>query len=413
MKGGYTTEFDIRRNMIGDEAVKELGFGGGKKASGPSPAMTTKKKTESEQITVYEEEETEEEHEPLLKEILSAKFRGKNGNETTTCSESEPLTLEVAVNASVEEDTEIIIRVYCDGDDPRRSTPLETLTGVVRRGKATVQWAHQQWLDEQRLRAERSRATAQRALDNAQSLWERRPRFFFTASSAGCEDAQSECVEIRRNIRILIDPGHGIGSRNLGTNGNMSREGAPERNYSERDLVLEFALATETALQNAGFTVIMTRRDDNAPLINNQQQTDLDARWRMGMEADIDAFISIHFNSIREATIEGTETFFANTDSRRDTDRPFATAIHNAVYPAIGTRDSGVQPDTRAWEGSIRVLRRPAPEDNPTRDYPRALIEIEFMSNTAAMNRLGANFSQNLVNFGEALANALINWFDE
>ena len=64
--------------------------------------------------------------------------------------------------------------------------------------------------------------------------------------------------------------------------------------------------------------------------------------------------------------------------------------------------------DIHSGSKYLGVLRRPYPSNNPTKDYPRALIEIEFMHNTTAMNRLGANFSQNLINFGESLTNALI-----
>jgi len=212
-----------------------------------------------------------------------------------------------------------------------------------------------------------------------------------------------------RNKRIMIDPGHGDGSTNAGTEGNMSRNGGTQRRYWERDLVLEFALAAETALRNAGFTVILTRRNANAPLPNNEEDTDIAARWQMGARENVDAFISIHFNGADNAAIHGTETFYAQPRAR--TDRPFATAIHNAVRRAIGTYDRGVKPDSSLPQRELGVLRRPDPNDNPTHNSPRALIEIEFMTNITAMNRLGANFDRNLVSFGRELANAMTTWF--
>jgi len=172
MKGGYTTEFDIRRNMIGDEAVKELG---GSRAVGPSHAPPPREKPESEQITVYEEDEGETE--PLLKEILSVACYDKDGNETTKCFEGQPLTIEAAVNASVEEGVAVNFDIYYEGDGPERNRLVETLTGIVRKGRAVLQWVNQQ----------------NSGLVEAMKA---RPKIFIRASSEGCEEVQSECVEI-------------------------------------------------------------------------------------------------------------------------------------------------------------------------------------------------------------------------
>ncbi|MCL2380986.1 MAG: hypothetical protein FWC64_05260 [Treponema sp.] len=111
MKGGYTTEFDIRRNMIGDEAVEALG---GSRAVGPSHAPPPQNKgPESEHVSVYEEEEAPE---PLLKEILSVACYDRDGNETTTCSEGQPLTIEARCNSDVK-------ALILEGNEEMRFTP--------------------------------------------------------------------------------------------------------------------------------------------------------------------------------------------------------------------------------------------------------------------------------------------------
>jgi len=192
MKGGYTTEFDIRRNMIGDEAVEALG---GSRAVGPSHAPPPREKPESEQITVYEEEKTEEDHEPLLKEILSVTCYDRDGNETTKYFEDQPLTVEAAVNASVEDGETVTFGIYPEGASPGQDEPVETLTANVRQNRAQVE------LDAETMGrviggviggavAGPLGARAGRAVGG------RIGRFFVRASSDGCEEVRSECVEI-------------------------------------------------------------------------------------------------------------------------------------------------------------------------------------------------------------------------
>ena len=186
MKGGYTTGFDIRRNMIGDEAVKELG---GSRAVGPSPTPPPREKPESEQITVYEDEE--EEHGPLLKEILSVACYDRDGNETAICSGGKPLVLEAVCNASVEEGTAVTLEIYREGATPGQDEPVETLTADVRQNRARAE------LDAEavgRLIGTVIGGVAGGAV--GARIGREIGRFFVRASSEGCEEVQSECVEI-------------------------------------------------------------------------------------------------------------------------------------------------------------------------------------------------------------------------
>jgi len=222
----------------------------------------------------------------------------------------------------------------------------------------------------------------------------------------------------RRSVRILIDPGHGENSGNEsgGTDGHMRRYGGPREHVLERDLALEFGFATRDALEAAGFTAIMTREGRNH--VRNAERSNI------GMRNNIDAFISIHFNggSGRE---QGFETFYS---ALRPQDIPFASMLHENIFNAIDVavnryyiRPSGnnagqmPKPDTETHLGTIGVLRDPVVNLSTGRnaqfDYPRVLIEIEFMRHEVAMDRLGSSWTSNLQRFGRAVVSTVERYF--
>jgi len=190
LEEGYITNFFLKRNMVDEEYMK--GPTHVAMHSGKSPTTAERKAEEYEDN--YGEEE---EYEPLLKEILSVACCDKDGNKTTKCSEGQPITLEAAVNASVEEDAEVTFRVYRKGDEPERDRLIETLTGVVRRGKARVE------LDPETVGRIIGGAIGGLAGGEVGARIGREiGRFFVRASSEGCEEVQSEPVEIEEGLLV-------------------------------------------------------------------------------------------------------------------------------------------------------------------------------------------------------------------
>lgn len=187
--------------------------------------------------------------------------------------------------------------------------------------------------------------------------------------------------------KILIDPGHG--GTDSGATGTLNG-----KTIYEKNLTLTFAQSAKSYLENAGATVVMTRDDDST--------VDINTRWQLGRDENVDAVISIHFNG-GSTTARGTETIYAQT---RSGDKPFAQALQNAVVAAMGTNDRGVIDDTKTAVGSLGILRYPS-----NKSYPRALIEVEFITNPDAMEDLDYPLYEASLDFAAGILNGCENYF--
>lgn len=189
--------------------------------------------------------------------------------------------------------------------------------------------------------------------------------------------------------KILIDPGHG-GSDN-GASGKLNN-----KTVYEKDLALTFAQSVASYLENAGVTVIMTRNSDKKVEIND--------RWKKGQDENVDAVISIHWNG-GSTTASGTETYYAQT---RSGDKPFAQALQNGVVSYLGTKDRGVLDDTKAAVGSLGILRYPS---GSSYKYPRALIEVEYITNPTALANLEYPIYEASLDFAAGVLKGLKEYF--
>ena len=97
---------------------------------------------------------------------------------------------------------------------------------------------------------------------------------------------------------VALDPGHG------GTD-----PGAIGNGMYESDINLSVALKAEKLLNQMGIQVVMTRRDDRTLGL----KTD---RIPVGVNANADAFVSIHANSNgTDTTANGTETYYSTAST--------------------------------------------------------------------------------------------------
>ena len=170
-----------------------------------------------------------------------------------------------------------------------------------------------------------------------------------TEDAIPLEDAQTqipnqEIGHSLKNKKIVIDPGHG-GKDNgtTGYNGTL-----------EKRITLETAIHLYHKLKEAGADVVLTRTQD--------QFISLPFRTNTADIQNADAFISIHYDSIKDSSVRGLSTFFYHPWQRK-----LAVNIHSAVIDQTNMEDRG------ARFGDYYVIR----ENNKN----AVLIELGFLSN--------------------------------
>lgn len=150
---------------------------------------------------------------------------------------------------------------------------------------------------------------------------------------------------------VVIDAGHG-----------GSDPGAVKNGLNEKDLTLKVALKTEEKLKNLGYKVIMVRTTDTR--LAPDTSTDLRNRANLANSNNVDAFLSIHFNSGPSAAT-GIETYYT---SKSGQDRAgFAGAIQSELIKLTGAVDRKVK------TANFAVTRQT--------NMVSALTELGFISN--------------------------------
>jgi N-acetylmuramoyl-L-alanine amidase len=186
---------------------------------------------------------------------------------------------------------------------------------------------------------------------------------------------------------IVLDAGHGgsdPGKQNF------------KLHLNEKDLTLDVVLRLRKLLEQRGYRVLLTRKDDSR--LAADQRADLERRAAVANEAKADLFLSVHFNAVgdRDAPrVTGFETYvmtpqflLSSADAKKDdlTDKAFpgnrqdlANAVlgyhlHRALLTGLRTPDRGYK------RGRLRVLC--------FAECPAALLESAYLSNDAEAARL-------------------------
>lgn len=148
------------------------------------------------------------------------------------------------------------------------------------------------------------------------------------------------------NKIILIDPGHGgIDNGATGSSGSL-----------EKDLTLRTGQLLYEKLRAAGANPILTRKTDS--------YLSLASRLNMSQYQNIDAFVSIHYDSIEDQTVTGTTSYFYYPSQRY-----LAFRLHQGIKAETLLKDRGVR------FGDYHVLRES--------DQNASLIELGYLSNPA------------------------------
>ena len=165
-------------------------------------------------------------------------------------------------------------------------------------------------------------------------------------SVTGVEDKIEHGVEKALVGRtIVVDPGHG--GYDSGSIGTFFKT-------KEKDVNLAVAKRLQKKLEAAGAKVIMTRESD--------LKVSLPQRAYIANTNQVDAFLSIHHNTIANPSVSGTITYYY-----KNQEKELAKTVHSELLKKNGKKDL----NTRF--GNFHVLR-----ENQKRSI---LVEISFLTN--------------------------------
>lgn len=177
---------------------------------------------------------------------------------------------------------------------------------------------------------------------------------------------------------IIIDAGHG-----------GIDPGSDSQGILEKDLNLEIALKLQEVLLENGYSVLMTREEDNSLALRERSD--------FANEQEADLFISIHQNCyVQDESVNGIEVYY-NSDKTTN-DQQLAQMIQEALVDETQARDRGIRADN-----SLVVTRETI--------MPAVLVETAFISNNYELDLIMSDDYQNKVVKG--IAKGIENFLNE
>lgn len=186
---------------------------------------------------------------------------------------------------------------------------------------------------------------------------------------------------------IVIDPGHG------GSDPGMENKAL---RLQEKTLALDTALRLKKALEQQGYKIVLTRKDDRQ--LARSKKDDLQKRGELTLGTKADLFISLHYNSVESGAdrVTGVEVYSLTPQyqySHSDPEREDSTAaianlgnrhdhwnallayqIHRELLAGLKASDRGLK------RGRLAVLRFAS--------CPAVLVEAGFLSNDAEARKI-------------------------
>jgi N-acetylmuramoyl-L-alanine amidase len=171
---------------------------------------------------------------------------------------------------------------------------------------------------------------------------------------------------------VVLDPGHG-----------GSDSGAVNSTYGlvEKILTLDIAFRAQALLQNAGYTVALTRTTD----------VDLDnaVRGNIANACGASVFVEIHLNASSDASVDYTKTFWG----KKGKDLGFSQTMDDAMG-SLGIHNAGVG---QFANGGLL-----------TATMPSTLVEAVFLTNDWEARQLAAGTRQDEI--AAAVTAGVRNW---
>ena len=174
---------------------------------------------------------------------------------------------------------------------------------------------------------------------------------------------------------IAIDPGHG---------GYDPGAVLKHDNRYEKHYVWDLSEKIKKVLERKGYKVIMLREWDKNP--------SLWARVDMANQSKADALISVHFNSIQNKRISGSETYYYKAK-----DKALAKIIHQKILKKGGLKDNGLR------QSKMYILNHAK--------MPGVLIEPAYMTHSENMALIKTDAFQ--FQLAQAIQEGLDYYFDQ
>lgn len=178
---------------------------------------------------------------------------------------------------------------------------------------------------------------------------------------------------------IVLDPGHG------GEDPGMVGIGGVE----EKGINLQVALALKTLLEEQGYSVVLTRNDDNGLYdagSANKKAQDMQRRCALIEAEDPVLTVSIHQNSYTDPAVYGPQVFYFE---HSEEGRILASCIQEALNTGLEIK----KPRAVKANTNYYILKRSA--------SVTVLVECAFLSNPDEAEKIGTE------EYREALARAI------
>ncbi len=200
------------------------------------------------------------------------------------------------------------------------------------------------------------------------------------------------------NVVVVLDPGHG-----------GSDAGASANGLVEKNLNLSVALACKKELEEYnGVTVYMTRSTD--VYVGLQERANKAKAW------GADIFVSLHMNSVSNATANGVEVYYPNSNYNKEVHekgRNLAAQIQQQLVSlGLGNRNIKEDPSSvnQSYPDGSRVDGYQVIRYNKLNGIPGIIVEHAFLTNSSDAAKLrDPNFVNSL---GVADATGIANYFN-
>lgn len=175
---------------------------------------------------------------------------------------------------------------------------------------------------------------------------------------------------IKLSHTVTVDPGHGglscaDGGTKLGgdtgATGPTKFTTAPVGHLTEHELALSIGLKMQTLFTGVGDTVTMTRTTAVCPSLKE--------RVEVANNANSNVFVSIHFNGVDTASVNGTQVWYQD---KKISSSQLATFGVNAISTALGTSNRNIKRSGKDGKNLYVV--------NNTR-MTAVLLEVAFLTN--------------------------------
>lgn len=173
----------------------------------------------------------------------------------------------------------------------------------------------------------------------------------------------------RKDILICLDPGHG--GRFPGTSATYKGS-----KVYEKDIVLDVALRAEEHLKSMGYSVLLTRNDDNSILSSGDNIDDVVARVEKAKAAGADMLISIHCNAYEGSSRAWGPIVFYHSGKMGYNGAAYAELFSECV--TANTSSIGVRASRTRAGNDYAVLTG--------KNLPSILFETGFMTDSTELS---------------------------